>query len=182
MTWFYSKNGQQLGPITEQEFARKFTDGEILPTDLVWKEGMSDWIPRAQVVSSPLPAKIISVPPLHINPPSNAGSSFTTQPPAIDAKFIPPSIPNYQWQSIVALVLACIQTLIICVPISLVFAIVAVVYATKVDNYQLLQNHFAAADASKNAKVWMIVSFCTSIPIFLGILGIMIWVFYNLAP
>jgi hypothetical protein len=49
MQWYYSKNGVQLGPISDSEIRAKFASGEILVTDLVWREGMRDWLPTAQV-------------------------------------------------------------------------------------------------------------------------------------
>lgn len=40
--WYYTLNGQQAGPISQEELTQKL-NGE-LPTDtLVWKEGMSEW-------------------------------------------------------------------------------------------------------------------------------------------
>lgn len=38
------RNGEQYGPYTEDEVRRYVTDGNVLATDLAWKEGMSDWI------------------------------------------------------------------------------------------------------------------------------------------
>ena len=49
MSWYYSKNGTQLGPVTEQELKAKGGSGEVLATDLVWKEGMPDWLPFGQL-------------------------------------------------------------------------------------------------------------------------------------
>jgi hypothetical protein len=49
MQWYYSKNGTQLGPVEEGELRAKIGAGEVLPTDLVWREGMTDWLPMARV-------------------------------------------------------------------------------------------------------------------------------------
>jgi hypothetical protein len=49
MQWYYSKNGTQLGPIGDEEIKAKVASGEIAPTDLVWKDGMGDWLPSSQV-------------------------------------------------------------------------------------------------------------------------------------
>ncbi|MCU0795073.1 MAG: DUF4339 domain-containing protein [Akkermansiaceae bacterium] len=49
--WYYSKGGRQLGPVPESELSRLVASGEIQPeTDLVWREGMDDWKPAAQVL------------------------------------------------------------------------------------------------------------------------------------
>lgn len=49
MQWYYSKNGTQLGPIAQGELISKLASGEVSPSDLVWKDGMGDWIPASQV-------------------------------------------------------------------------------------------------------------------------------------
>jgi GYF domain 2/Domain of unknown function (DUF4190) len=49
MQWYYSKDGVQLGPVSDSEIRGKFASGEILVTDLVWREGMRDWQPAAKV-------------------------------------------------------------------------------------------------------------------------------------
>ena len=47
--WYYSKNGAQLGPIGPAEMESKLKAGEVAATDLVWKEGMADWLPAGKV-------------------------------------------------------------------------------------------------------------------------------------
>ncbi|MGJ8696113.1 MAG: DUF4190 domain-containing protein [Verrucomicrobiaceae bacterium] len=54
--WFYGREGQQYGPIDEATFRARIATGEIAPSDLVWKEGMAQWIPLSQtgeVASAP---------------------------------------------------------------------------------------------------------------------------------
>ena len=41
--WHYSKDGKKIGPISAQELKSLADSGGLLPTDLVWKEGMSEW-------------------------------------------------------------------------------------------------------------------------------------------
>lgn len=43
MIWFYTINGEQKGPVSEDELKQLFDSGLIKLTDLVWREGMSDW-------------------------------------------------------------------------------------------------------------------------------------------
>lgn len=43
--WYYTKNGQKTGPITDQQLKQFANSGEIKPTDSLWKEGMADWRP-----------------------------------------------------------------------------------------------------------------------------------------
>lgn len=49
MQWYYSKNGTQLGPVAEAELMAKLASREVLPTDLVWKDGMGNWLPVSNV-------------------------------------------------------------------------------------------------------------------------------------
>lgn len=43
--WYYSKDEQRFGPVSVKELRELTSSGDIEPSDLVWKEGMSDWIP-----------------------------------------------------------------------------------------------------------------------------------------
>lgn len=49
MQWYYSKNGKQLGPVSQSDLISKISSGEVTPSDLVWRDGMADWLPSAQV-------------------------------------------------------------------------------------------------------------------------------------
>jgi GYF domain 2 len=42
--WFYSEGDERRGPVTEEELKRLATDGKLQKTDLVWKDGMKDWV------------------------------------------------------------------------------------------------------------------------------------------
>ena len=41
--WFYTKDGEQLGPVSSKQLSQLAASGELQPTDLVWKEGAPDW-------------------------------------------------------------------------------------------------------------------------------------------
>lgn len=45
MNWFYAHQGQQQGPVSDEELARLAATGVIAGTTLIWKEGMADWQP-----------------------------------------------------------------------------------------------------------------------------------------
>lgn len=179
MTWFYAKNAQQLGPISEEDFSKKCASGEILTTDLVWKEGMPDWLPLSQVTGLSLAQKINTPIDLTKPPESNVGNVMVVQPPPVDVQFIPQRFPNYQWQSIVALVLGCIQMMVCCAPLGLVFSIIAMVYSNKVEPYFMQQNYLAAQDASKNTKIFMILSLSMSGMAIIGGIVMMIFAIMN---
>lgn len=68
MTWFYSQGGQQLGPVTEEEFQRLRREGVIGPATLVWRDGLAEWVecrtlPLAPLAPAPAPPPA-ALPPL----------------------------------------------------------------------------------------------------------------------
>ena len=79
MQWYYSKNGTQLGPVAQGELIAKLASGEVFPTDLVWRDGMADWIPAAQVSELASTRAVPSVPVPAAQPPA-----------ATDAPYVPP--------------------------------------------------------------------------------------------
>lgn len=42
--WNLSRDGETYGPYTSEELREMAVDGNIVPTDLVWKEGLDDWV------------------------------------------------------------------------------------------------------------------------------------------
>jgi hypothetical protein len=47
--WYYAENRQQLGPITWIELRDLVDEGRIGPEDLVWRDGLADWVRAATV-------------------------------------------------------------------------------------------------------------------------------------
>lgn len=47
--WHYTKMGLKQGPVPEDELRAKIRRGEIGEATLVWRDGMADWLPLAQV-------------------------------------------------------------------------------------------------------------------------------------
>ena len=55
MNWFYEFNGEQKGPVTENELDDLIARGTVLPTTLVWREGLPNWQPLADARVSAAP-------------------------------------------------------------------------------------------------------------------------------
>jgi uncharacterized protein DUF4339 len=53
--WFIAREGQQHGPLNEDEMRVFVERGHLRPEDLVWRQGFTDWRP-ASAVFSPQPA------------------------------------------------------------------------------------------------------------------------------
>jgi hypothetical protein len=49
--FYYSLNGQQQGPVSEEQLRQMVATGAIGPETLVWREGMADWLPVTSVVT-----------------------------------------------------------------------------------------------------------------------------------
>jgi len=47
--WHCSIGGQQYGPVSEEDLRSWAVTGRIKPTDYVWSEGMTDWVPASTV-------------------------------------------------------------------------------------------------------------------------------------
>ena len=55
--WFYSlQPGQQEGPVDADDLALLHADGQLRPDSLVWREGMSAWVPWREAMAEVLPA------------------------------------------------------------------------------------------------------------------------------
>lgn len=74
--WYYSKNGMQLGPLSQEELASKATSGEVLASDLIWREGMTDWKPMAQVAEFQNSSGPVMPPPVGMITPMRQSSAF----------------------------------------------------------------------------------------------------------
>ena len=158
MQWYYSKNGTQLGPVTQAELSAKIASGEVSATELVWKDGMSDWTPAAN-----LPEFAHSTPPAVSAPPVSYAQPSPYAPPAAPQAYAA-KIPNYLWQSICVTVLCCMP-----------FGVPAIIYDAKVDGLQARGDNAGALSASKTAKMWCWVAFGCGLAFILFNVGIMIF-------
>ena len=151
MTYHLSRNGQPTGTCSKEEAIARYSRGEILPTDLVWCEGMANWTPASQVFGT-------SVPPAAPAP----ATTFT-------APATPPAVPPAGKPSN-NLIFAILVTLLCCLP----FGIVAIVYAAQVDSKWATGDHAGAFAAAKNAQTWCWVSLIAWIVGIVGYIGFMV--------
>jgi membrane protease subunit (stomatin/prohibitin family) len=47
--WYYSLQGQTLGPVNVQQLQQLMASGQLQGTTLVWRAGLAGWIPASQV-------------------------------------------------------------------------------------------------------------------------------------
>jgi len=55
MDWYYAQNNERRGPVKGAALEALVRSGEIQPTALVWREGMSNWQPYSTTSLSALP-------------------------------------------------------------------------------------------------------------------------------
>jgi hypothetical protein len=48
MQYFIHRNNEQLGPFTEADVRAKLASGELAPSDHVWWQGQTGWVPLSQ--------------------------------------------------------------------------------------------------------------------------------------
>jgi hypothetical protein len=47
--WYYTENGQQQGPVSEEQLKELASSGRLKPSEMVWKQGMAQWTKVGQV-------------------------------------------------------------------------------------------------------------------------------------
>ncbi len=47
--FFFARNGEQFGPFDSKEIRALAATGKLLPADMVWREGMPEWVQASQV-------------------------------------------------------------------------------------------------------------------------------------
>lgn len=52
MTYYYAVNGQQTGPVTEEQLRAMVASGSIPADSLIWREGMPQWLPYSSVLGA----------------------------------------------------------------------------------------------------------------------------------
>ncbi len=90
MEIYIAINKQQSGPFSEDEVRRKVADGEIVPSDLAWHEGISGWVPLSEVLDLGAPnPQSAQPPPIPTPPPEMAPPPIATS----TAKLVMPRTP-----------------------------------------------------------------------------------------
>jgi hypothetical protein len=91
--WYYAKDEQQQGPVTPAQLKSLANSGKLLPTDLVWKEGMADWAPASDVKGL---FAFVTLPPPPPEPstPQPTGATTASSPAAEEQPPSSPSVPT----------------------------------------------------------------------------------------
>ena len=73
-SWYVAVNGQQIGPLSQNQLLQGIRKGQYSPETYVWKDGFPDWTPVSSVPDLQSPSPSVPPPPL----------SSTTQAHEID--------------------------------------------------------------------------------------------------
>ncbi|MBI3412227.1 MAG: DUF4339 domain-containing protein [Planctomycetes bacterium] len=60
--WYYTKEGRQMEPVSSYELKQMARTGILKATDLIWKEGMPQWV-QAGSANNLFPSEIVASPP-----------------------------------------------------------------------------------------------------------------------
>jgi hypothetical protein len=102
--WHYKRDDEQHGPFTSVQLKELAASGQLVPSDLVWKEGVVDWLPASNLnglfpgkmeVMPPTVAPVLAVPSVTKMPPIPPSGAAKTGPPPIPPKMktAPPPVP-----------------------------------------------------------------------------------------
>jgi hypothetical protein len=180
MEWYYSNNGQQAGPVSEEQLAELFRNGTVKPSVLVWNETMTEWTPIGKVDAFAVPAPELptAAPPAPVDSPPtlSAAPPLAAAPVTMSASpqgFAPSGMAEpstYLWQSIVVMLLCCLP-----------LGIPALIFSTKVKPAFASGDYAAAMEASKKAKLFCILSLVIGLIVQVIYIGINIAVFMSTA-
>lgn len=67
--WYAQVSGQQYGPVSEEEMRNWVVQGRVSTADLVWGEGMPNWVPASTVFAGSTPS---------ISPPAYSPATATS--------------------------------------------------------------------------------------------------------
>lgn len=158
--YYIIRNDQQAGPYTLEELAAM----EITLDTMVWSEGMTDWTPAHQVNElTSLFTRSAQTPPSYNAPNYGAPAApqyhsephYNSRPPQYNTPAEqPPMPPTYLAWSIAVTLLCC-----------LVGGIVAIVYSSQVSSRYIAGDYEGADYASRQARIWIIVSACVGLAV-----------------
>jgi uncharacterized RDD family membrane protein YckC len=86
--WYYARGNDQFGPVTMDQLKSLIGTGQVQMADLVWTEGMAQWVPElvSQTTANP-----------YIAPPPPAANPYVANPYAANPYATNPAAPNAAW-------------------------------------------------------------------------------------
>ena len=85
--WHYSRGNEQHGPVSSAQLKQMAAGGQLLPTDLIWKDGMPGWLAAGKIkglfegTAAPAPARVTQPAPSTAPPPAASTSESASPQP-----------------------------------------------------------------------------------------------------
>jgi uncharacterized RDD family membrane protein YckC len=79
MSWYYAENNERRGPIEDAAFQSLVASGTINANTLVWRDGMTDWVPFSQASGAPGAAPAVTGSPLAAGGEPNTSAAACSQ-------------------------------------------------------------------------------------------------------
>src|SRR5687768_1462149 len=93
--WHYASGGTQTGPVTEAALKQAALTGLLAPSDMIWKEGMAEWVPASRLKGL-FPAGGGAAPVAAVAPHAPAeGAEYPAPQPADDGTYSAPATLAY---------------------------------------------------------------------------------------
>jgi hypothetical protein len=89
-----SRNGTELGEWSEDQIRNLYKEGQLLPTDHYWKEGMTEWAELSKMIKPPPPAAKIPVA-VNSNPPKTQRINPENIPTSTETSPLPQTPPQF---------------------------------------------------------------------------------------
>jgi hypothetical protein len=91
--WFIARDGKQHGPVSDTELKKIVELAHLKPTDLVWRQGFTDWRAASSVfpeLAAPAPTPASPAP----KPPTSSPAASSPAPAPNSAKPLSPTAPS----------------------------------------------------------------------------------------
>ena len=88
--WYFARQGQQFGPVSSGQLREYAGTGQLLATDLIWKQGMTNWMAAATIPN--LFPNAASPPPVSMTPGMQA-----LAPPFVQSDHLLRNIGKWVW-------------------------------------------------------------------------------------
>ena len=121
--WYYGKGGQQEGPFDEATLRQRVASGQVNPTDLVWREGMAEWLPLSQVAELSSSSSVVA--PSSGVVPASPYAPPETNPAVVAASYT--GAPATSGLAIASLVFGILALVSSCIYVGIIFGIPAVI-------------------------------------------------------
>jgi hypothetical protein len=174
MNWFYAKNGSQQGPVATEALKAMLASGEISPSDLIWRDGMSDWTPAGRVAEI---ASVAASPSMEAAPYTSPAPASYSAPTsyAAPSSYSPGQLPPPAGLAIASMCCGIASIVICCMPYFSIFAAIAAVVMGHITQKKIKAN-LAGGSGMKTAGL---ITGYIGLVIAVFMLGVMILAQFN---